>query len=274
MDKNMDVSVIKKLWKPNLPNEKAGIQLWNSKAEKFSQKELPTAENSIGMKIIQQENMVRKGSKVLDVGCGAGRFSFALEAMGGEVTAIDFSPEMIRKAREKGKECNSQVSFLTENWHMVDLKENNWENQFDLVLAHMSPAIVSAETFLKLIQASRGWILMVKPARRTNSVLDKLCELVNIEKDTKALDETIAYAFDLVWNSGGRPKFEYQDQIWENQQPLAEAIKEYTLRISFKDDLSDNDREKIKEYLESIAVNGMVYEKSKTTIVAMYWQVE
>jgi SAM-dependent methyltransferase len=269
----MDVSTIKECWKPNLHNTKAGIEWWNSKAEDFSAKELPTVENSIGMRIIQRENMVCKGSKTLDVGCGGGRFSFALEAMGAEVTAIDFSPEMIKKAMGSGKERGSNVCFSTDNWHTVDLKEKNWEKQFDLVLAHMTPAVVSAETFLKLIEASLGWVLMVKPTRRTNSVLDKLNKLVNAERDTKALDETMAYAFDLVWNTGGRPMFEYEDQIWENHQPLEKAIKEYTLRISSMHELSDNDREGIREYLKNIAVDGIVREKSNTTIAAMYWRV-
>lgn len=70
----MDISNIKELWQPNLRNLKAGIEWWNSKAEKFSVKELPTAENSIAMRIIQRENMVCKGSRTLNVGCGGGRF--------------------------------------------------------------------------------------------------------------------------------------------------------------------------------------------------------
>ncbi|WP_242831035.1 hypothetical protein [Desulfosporosinus meridiei] len=137
---------------------------------------------------------------------------------------------------------------------------------------YMTPAVVSADTFLKLRESSRGWVIMVKPTRRSNSVLDELNKL-NAEQDTKALDETIVYAFDLVWHSGGCPKFEYEEQIWQEDQPLEEAIKEYTLRISSTHELSDSDRERIRKYLESIAVDGIVHEITKTTIVAMYWQV-
>ncbi|EHQ91078.1 class I SAM-dependent methyltransferase [Desulfosporosinus youngiae] len=269
----MDISKIRELWQPNLRNLKAGMEWWNSKAEKFSVKELPTVENSIAMRIIQLENMVGKGSRTLDVGCGGGRFSFVLEAMGAEATATDFSSEMIKKALEKGKERGSKVRFSADNWHTVNLQEKNWEKQFDLVLAHMTPAVVSADTFLKLSEASRGWVIMVKPTRRTNSILDELNRLVKAEQDTKALDETMVYAFDLVWRTGGRPKFEYEEQIWKDDQPLEEAIKEYTLRISSTHELSDSDRETIREYLESIAVDGIVHEVSNTTIVVMYWHV-
>ena len=269
----MDLSHIKELWKPYLRNLKAGIEWWNSKAEKFSVKELPTAENSIAMRIIQRENMVCTGSRTLDVGCGGGRFSFVLDAMGAEATATDFSPEMIKKAMENGKGRGSNVRFSADNWHTVNLQEKNWEKQFDLVLANMTPAVVSADTFLKLIEASRGWVLMVKPTRRTNSILDELNRLVNAEQDTKALDETMVYAFDLAWRTGGCPKLDYEEQIWKDDQPLEEAIKEYTLRISSMHELSDSDREKIREYLENIAVDEIVHEISNTTLVAMYWHV-
>lgn len=269
----MDISTVKELWKPNLRNLKAGMEWWNSKAEKFAEKELPTAENSIAMRIIRQENMVGKGSRTLDVGCGGGRFSFVLEAMGAEATATDFSPEMIRKAMANGKDRRSKVRFSEDNWHTVNLREKNWEKQFDLVLANMTPAVVSADTFLKLSQGSRGWVLMVKPTRRTNWILDELNRRVKAEQDTKALDETIVYAFDLVWSSGGCPKLEYEEQIWQEDQPLEEAIKEYTLRISSTHELAEADKEKIREYLESIADDGIVHEVTNTTLAAMYWHV-
>ena len=99
----MDISTIKELWKPKEDNCRASVAWWNGMAEKFSTRELPTAKESIGMRIIERENMVCKDSEVLDVGCGGGRYSFALEALGAEVTATDFSPEMIKKARESGE---------------------------------------------------------------------------------------------------------------------------------------------------------------------------
>ena len=41
------------------------------------------------------------GSRVLDVGCGTGRYALVLAALGFEVVGVDESPEMIRHARQK-----------------------------------------------------------------------------------------------------------------------------------------------------------------------------
>lgn len=269
----MNIETIMDLWKPQVNNSKAGVEWWNGSAEKFAAKEIPTAKDSIAMRIIEREGMVKAGSTVLDVGCGGGRFSFALDSVGSDVTGTDFSPKMIEQAEKQQFQRGSKVHFSVDNWHTLSLKEKAWESKFDLVLANMTPAVVSADTFLKLTEASRNWILMVKPTRRTNSVLDELNKLVGADKDSKALDETLAYAFDLAWLNGHCPRLEYENQVWEMDTPLDKAIDEYTLRISSTYELSEENISAIREHLESIAVDGTVHETSHTLIVAMYWQV-
>lgn len=269
----MNISEIKELWKTGYRDPKAGVDWWNGKAPHFAEKGLPTAETSLAMRIIEREKMLSPECTVLDVGCGGGRFSFALEQMGARATATDFSPEMIRLAKESGAEKGSGVRFSVDDWHTLDLGEKGWAKSFDLVLANMTPAIASADTFLKLIEASRGWVLMVKPTRRRNKVLDKLNALISADPKAGTPDDEIAYAFDLAWLSGGRPRLEYETQVWDIEQPLEDAIREYTARIASATELKTGDKEKIKEYLSEIAEDGIVREKSTMDIAAMYWQV-
>ncbi len=47
---------------------------------------------------------VRPGTRVLDVGCGVGRWCRELAARGGRVTGVDFSPTMIGEARRRAAE--------------------------------------------------------------------------------------------------------------------------------------------------------------------------
>jgi SAM-dependent methyltransferase len=271
---NMDIEIIKDLWKPRVNNQEAGVGWWNGSAGKFASMALPTAENSMAVRIIEREGMINKGCSGLDVGCGGGRFSFALETLGADMTATDFSPKMIEQAEKKQAESGSKVQFSVDNWHTLNLDEKGWSGKFDIVLAHMTPAVVSAETFLKLSEASCNWVLMVKPTRRTNSILDELNKLVGAEKDKQALDETMAYAFDLAWLMGFQPKLEYENQIWEDDFSLEEAVEQYTLRIASTHDLTEENKQAIRNYLENIAVDGRVHETSHTLIVAMYWQVK
>jgi len=68
------------------------------------------------------------GQLILDVGCGTGRHSLVMAAAGADVTAIDFSEEMLALARQKPGA--DRVRFIQHDIH------SNWpfENQhFDLV---------------------------------------------------------------------------------------------------------------------------------------------
>ncbi len=74
---------------------------------------------------------VPTGCRVLDVGCGVGRWSRLLAARGAQVTGVDISPTMIAEARRRAlsegvaDRCRFQVS---------DVSGLDVEGEFDLVL--------------------------------------------------------------------------------------------------------------------------------------------
>lgn len=269
----MTIQEIRERWESNRKNPQASVERWNRKASAFASKELPCAESSLAMRLILASQMIGQGQTALDVGCGSGRFSFALEHLGAQVTGTDFSPRMIEECEKANSILGSSVDFCVHDWHNANLQELGWNKRFDLVLANMTPAIVSADTFLKLSEASRNWCLMAMPTKRSNAVLDKLTALLELTPDTKALDETLFYAFGLLWLSGMKPKIEYEEQLWENSWHIDDAIEEYTLRISASHILSPTQMETIAEYLHSASVDNFVKEITHTTIAAFYWQV-
>lgn len=55
---------------------------------------------------------VRPGARVLDAGCGTGRYSAALAERGFRVTGIDASPEQIAEARKRQEETETDVDFI------------------------------------------------------------------------------------------------------------------------------------------------------------------
>jgi len=269
----MEIKEICQCWQSKRVDPKAAVELWNSKASSFASKELPTPKNSLAMRLIIENEMIGKGQVALDVGCGSGRFSFALEQLGAGVTGIDFSPRMIEECEKMKDARGSSASFTVCDWHDVNLKELNWYKHFDLVLANMTSAVDSADTFLKLSEASKKWCLMVKPTRRKNVVLDQLTGLLGLPPETNALDETLIYAFELLWLSGLKPKVEYEEQRWENRLKTDDAIREYTLRISSSHRLSPQQEVSIAKYLRDISVDDYVKESTQTTIAAVFWQV-
>lgn len=267
------ISVYKR-WKQQYTDKQAVVDWWNSMAADFSAHEPPSAKNSLAMRVIERENMLAPGCKVLDVGCGTGRYSIALAQKGAVVTGTDISPKMIELAG-KAAEGISTVTFSCGDWHTLDLREKGWIRQYDLVLANMTPAIADAETFAKLSEASRGWCVFTKPGRRTSSVLDPLNEILGGALNTESRDKSIVFAFELLWESGYSPKIEYMQETWHNKKSLQDAVLQYTKRIESYRKLSEAQKSQIEEYLTGLAgKDGFIEETTETIIVALYWNIK
>ena len=71
------------------------------------------------------------GSKVLDVGCGTGHLSEKLRAKSAEVTGIDVSKEMLKKAEESSNNLDLGIKYL--NMDVCDLSFE--EESFDCVFS-------------------------------------------------------------------------------------------------------------------------------------------
>lgn len=106
-------------------------------------------------------------TSILELGCGTGKNTALLAQIGQQITAIDFSPGMIRKAAEKVTRDN--VTFIaadiTQRWPVQD-------QSFDLVvgnlvLEHISDlSFIFAETFRVLRNGGRFFVSELHPFRQ------------------------------------------------------------------------------------------------------------
>ena len=74
------------------------------------------------------------GKRVLDAGCGEGRFARMLAERGAQVTAFDFSPRMIELAQEVEAKQPLGIEYVVAD--MTDLSQLVGES-FDLVVAYL-----------------------------------------------------------------------------------------------------------------------------------------
>ena len=74
---------------------------------------------------------IASGARVLDVGCGVGRWSRLLAGRGARVTGIDLSPTMIAQARLRALGANvaDRCEFFVQDLSTLDLRQ-----RYDLVL--------------------------------------------------------------------------------------------------------------------------------------------
>jgi ubiquinone/menaquinone biosynthesis C-methylase UbiE len=101
---------------------------------------------------------IPKGSKILDVGCGSGRFSIGAALAGYDVTGIDITSEAINAASNKAKRIElNNLNFLVGDMTNMPFKDN----EFDYVFCPRF-SINAVATFQRRQKAIQEMIRVVK----------------------------------------------------------------------------------------------------------------
>jgi ubiquinone/menaquinone biosynthesis C-methylase UbiE len=91
---------------------------------------------------------IRKGEKVLEVGCGTGALSsLAKIAVGesGEVDAIDIAPKMIATAQQKARKSNLKINFRIASVNELPYPDNSFDLVISSLMFHHLPVKVKKE---------------------------------------------------------------------------------------------------------------------------------
>ena len=74
--------------------------------------------------------LIKPGMRALDLGCNAGRFTFAMEDMGAIATGIDFAEIPLRHAKKVAEKRKSQCQFNIGDMAALPYKENSFDLAF------------------------------------------------------------------------------------------------------------------------------------------------
>ncbi len=70
----------------------------------------------------------KKGSSIIDIGCGSGRTTFPLKKLGYEVVGVDLTPAMIDTARSLAEELHMDVRFEIGDATTLKFKDSSFDN--------------------------------------------------------------------------------------------------------------------------------------------------
>jgi SAM-dependent methyltransferase len=69
---------------------------------------------------VMQRHATGRISKALEIACGTGSHALQLQALGYEVTASDYSTDMLRVAGDKARRANARIRFLQQDMRRLD----------------------------------------------------------------------------------------------------------------------------------------------------------
>ncbi len=127
--------------------------------------------NDVKLKQLEMEILteyVGAGETVLDLGCGNGVLTFLLaEKTSREITGVDFSSEMIRRAleeRDKRNYSSSKINFFVHDLRKLDGLPDSLRNHFDVVITER--ALINLQTWEEQKKAIEQIVTLVKPGGR------------------------------------------------------------------------------------------------------------
>lgn len=88
----------------------------------------PTAQGTVNF---LKEKAGNPPKEILDVACGTGGYSFALEKEGYNLTALDLDKKMVQELKEKAEACGSNIKAMEGN--ILEINEKFEKDSFDLV---------------------------------------------------------------------------------------------------------------------------------------------
>lgn len=265
---------LEKNWHSLKINIDACVDLWNSYSDDFSKKSIPTFKDNEFMKLLKQNDMLKKDGSCLDIGCGTGRYTIALFKEFKNLVGIDIADGMIEKANIIAKEKSAEnINFVCSQWDNVDLNSLNNGEKFDLVFAHMTPAINSLSSFKKIIDASKGYCVMSKPTKRVDVVMDKIVEKLDVKGFSFSAEDDILNAFNYLWINGYKPQFHYEINNYKTTMLVENAVEMYESRIKQYKDLSDKDKSILREIVCSFSNGDEFNQDMQMQVTTIYWHV-
>ncbi|MBW2981999.1 class I SAM-dependent methyltransferase, partial [Candidatus Woesearchaeota archaeon] len=70
----------------------------------------------------------KKGSSILDVGCGSGRTTVGLKEMGYNIFGVDLTPAMIKTAKEIAREKQLKIHYEVQNATDLRFQDSSFDN--------------------------------------------------------------------------------------------------------------------------------------------------
>ena len=266
---DFDLKTVCAAWTRDGYDEAAALVRWNQEASHFGAMAPPALSSSLCLQMLQEAGILEAGGTGLDVGCGGGQYSFALEQFGYCMHGTDFSPNMIAEAEKRRAALGSRCSFSVDNWHSLDLKEKGWEERFDLVLAHMTPAIADADCFLKLIRASRGAVFLQKPTRCFSALQQQIHGLLGAAPPQSNLDGSFAQAFSIAWLLGCSPRTGYRDTTWTAEMEIDQAVAFYRSRMERYFTMEPQHEQQLRTFLMERFPEGTVTDVTHVHLAAV-----
>lgn len=230
--------------------------------------------NASLLRFWREEGMIWSGCRVLDIGCGVGKYGACLAQLGCDVTLTDLSGEMLRFAAGNMAKAATPWAVYEADFNAVTGRESVFAGGFDLAISTMSPAVHDVETVRKMSALSRGRCFLARFQSWEQPTRDALMRKMGIKprQGMENLSDDVAAMIRAVSGAGYVPLVKFVPYCWSDDRS-PEQMAAYLCRRCFE----ESDRERL--YGPALAAakdfagdEGIIRDAVNTTVAWIWWE--
>lgn len=251
-------------------------EYWNGRAEDFARSTIYSASKSSRIdkvfNYLRSFDILKPGTRILDIGSGPGSFAIPLAALGHDVVALDPSPKMLEILRANiPSGLPGNVSTTEGLWEEIDIYEMGWDNNFDLVFASMCPGVHDRKALEKMMLCSKQWCyLSAFSGSRKFPIYDEILSRLFNRKYSNHFNDVI-FPFNLLYSLGFQPSITFWNTSSQHPQEPGQVkseILDIAGNIAF---ISAEMEAAIDEIIAKHTINGKVQQQITSVVGMIVW---
>lgn len=222
------------------------------------------------------EGLLRPGGRVLDIGCGVGKYGTYFAELGCSVTLTDISPVMLAHAADNMAAYSTPWRIVQGDFAALDSELLSGGEVFDLSIAMMSPAVHDADSVKKMSTLTRGWCFTANFVEWEQPMRDEFCRRMGLESKSHSsgMAENAAALMRCVIDAGFKPLVKYVPYVWSDERSPAEAA-EYLMKRCGNAANSPASAARAKKIAAELAdTRGIFVDSVYTKVIWIYWHTE
>lgn len=229
------------------------------------------------MQFLLDSGMLYPGCRVLDVGCGVGKYGSYFAALGCDVTLTDISPEMLRRAEENMRPFAGPWRTIAGDFETMEASALATAGPFHLAISTMSPAIHNLATVKKLSELTEGWCLLTNFVSWRQPLRDSFYSALGYEPAQSMAGglDSLGPLVEAVRQAGYEPSLRYESYDWQDERRAEEAARYLIRRHPAMD---EEDSELFKRAVETAAglcdEKGIFLDQVFTRVAWLSWKTK
>ena len=212
---------------------------------------------------LEEAGALSPSKVVLDLACGTGTYALRFAPRVKEVWALDISPKMLEKLEEKRRAAGLENIRLVQ----ADWREYTPPRTFDTVFVSLTPLLNDLSQVDRILKVTKRFLGLVQWAGlRENELYQKLLEEL-FKRSPRKRSPGAVILFNYLFSRGYPAEVRFFSGVWERRRPLEKEYRRFLFKLQGEGlSLSEEDRDRVRAFLERQAQGGEVRSRTKVRI--------